>query len=368
MRVPFVDLKAQHAVIREEIRQAMDKVVDACDFILGSELARFETAFAAYLGTAHAIGLGNGLDALRWALFSLRIGNGDEVIIPANTYIATALAVSAVGARPVLVDAEDVSWNLNPELLEQAITPRTRAIILVHLYGQPADLDPILAVASSHGLRVIEDACQSHGARYRGKVTGTFGDIGCFSFYPSKNLGALGDGGAAVTGNSELADTLLQLRNYGQRKKYDHAIIGGNSRLDNLQAAVLSVKLAYLDRWNEMRKGHAALYGRLLSSIPEVAIPRVAPDRDHIFHLYVVHVPDRDRLQAHLAERGIVTQIHYPIPIHLQEAYRDLGYSPGAFPVTERAAHGILSLPMHPELLAEQIEYVADSIRTFYRH
>ncbi len=366
MQVPFVDLKAQHANIREEIRQAIEDVINAGDFILGGQVLRFEADFASYLGIARVIGTGNGLDALRLAMVALDIGSGDEVILPANTYIATALAVSAVGARPVLVEANEDTFNLDVSLIERSITSRTKAILVVHLYGQAAQMDALLELASKRKLRVIEDACQSHGAKYAGKRTGTFGDIGCFSFYPSKNLGAMGDAGAVVTANYDLAEKLERLRNYGQQKKYYHATKGINSRLDNIQAAVLNVKLKYLDAWNELRRQHAAEYQELLAQLPQVRTPQIGVNRDHVFHLYVVRCEERDRLQSFLSERGIATQIHYPIPIHLQEAYADLRLKAGAYPLTEKLSQEILSLPMYPELKMEQIHYVADSISAFY--
>jgi dTDP-4-amino-4,6-dideoxygalactose transaminase len=365
-QVPFVDLKAQYASIKAEIDEAVLRVLGNCNFILGREVEEFEENFAKYLAVEHAIGLSSGLDALRLALEALEIGAGDEVIIPANTFIATALAVSAVGAHPVLADIDPISYNIDPNRIEDAITPRTRAIMPVHLYGQPCDLDAVLDIAHRHGLRVIEDACQAHGARYRGRRAGTIGDIGCFSFYPGKNLGAYGDGGAAVTSDKELAEKINRLRNYGQRKKYYHSQKGLNARLDTIQAAVLGVKLKYLDEWNSRRAAHAVHYETLLKQIEEISLPKTGPDRDHIFHLYVIRIKERDRLQQFLAERGITTLIHYPVPIHLQEAYAELGYERGTFPITESASQEILSLPMYGELLTEQIERVSASIIDFF--
>ena len=366
LKVPFVDLKAQHDSIREEISHAIDAVINAGDFILGDELRRFEENFAAYLGASHVIGTGNGLDALRIALVSLNIGPGDEVILPANTYIATALAVSAVGASPVLVDVEEETFNLDSRLVEQAITNRTKAILVVHLYGQPAEMDALLDISARHNIHLIEDACQAHGAQYRGRCAGTFGAAGCFSFYPSKNLGALGDAGAVVTASPELAEKIQQLRNYGQREKYYHILKGINSRLDNIQAAVLSVKLKNLDHWNQQRRKHAERYRELLTNIGQIKLPHVARDRTHVFHLYIIRCGNRDALQSFLKARGIHTQIHYPLPIYRQQAYSDLGFYAGHFPVTDMVAKDILSLPMYPELRPEQIEHVANSITAFY--
>ena len=366
LKVPFVDLNSQHNSIREEISHAIQDVITAGDFILGNELRRFEENFAVYLGTSNVVGTGNGLDALRLALLSLGIGPGDEVIVPANTYIATALAVSAVGACPVLVEAEEDTFNLDHRLVEQAITDRTKAILVVHLYGQPAEMDPLLDIVSRYNLHLIEDACQAHGAEYKGRRVGTFGAIGCFSFYPSKNLGALGDAGAAVTSNPELAEKLRRLRNYGQVQKYYNVLKGINSRLDNIQAAVLNVKLKNLEQWNRQRMKHAERYRELLSGIRQIRVPQTSSNRTHVFHLYVIRCGTRDALQAFLKDRGIQTQIHYPLPIYRQQAYADLGIRAGAFPVTDRISEEILSLPMYPELQPEQIEHVAGSISAFY--
>ncbi|MEW6729911.1 MAG: DegT/DnrJ/EryC1/StrS family aminotransferase [Acidobacteriota bacterium] len=367
MQVPFVDLKAQYQSIQTEIDTAVLTVLSNCNFILGQEVDRFETDFAKYLQIGNVIGVSSGLDALRLTLEVFGIGVGDEVILPANTFIATALAVSAVGARPVLVDIDPDSYNIDPNRIEAAITAQTRAIMPVHLYGQPCDLDPILEIARDHNLRVIEDACQSHGACYRGRRSGTIGDIGCFSFYPGKNLGAYGDGGAVVTADAELAEKIRRLRNYGQRQKYYHSEKGLNARLDTLQAAVLGIKLKYLDQWNRCRVEHAKYYCQRLREVEQICTPELAPERDHIFHLFVVRVRERAQLQQFLAEQNITTIIHYPIPIHLQAAYQELGYQSGDFPVTERAADEILSLPIYAELQTEQIDYVTEKIAEFYR-
>lgn len=367
MQVPFLDLKAQYTSIKDDVDQAVLTVMNNCNFILGREVEEFETQFAHFLNVEHAIGVSSGLDALRLALEALRIGAGDEVIIPANTFIATALAVSGVGARPVLVDIEAHSYNIDLNLIEAAITSQTKAIMPVHLYGQPCNIEELINLARKYNLYVVEDTAQSHGAHYRGKSAGTLGDAGCFSFYPGKNLGAYGDGGAVVTNDAAIATRLRQLRNYGQEKKYYHVEKGTNSRLDTIQAAILNVKLKHLADWNRRRAANAALYNELLLGIEQVTVPQILPDRDHVFHLYVVRVKERERLQQYLSERGISTIIHYPIPIHMQEAYKDLAYAEGSFPVTEKAAAEILSLPMYSELQADQIEYVAASIAEFYQ-
>lgn len=359
--VPFVDLKAQYRSIADDVQREMARVLESTQFILGDAVSEFERAFATYLGVDHAVGVGSGLDALRLALEALGIGPGDEVIIPANTYIATALAVSAVGATPVLVDCREDTYQIDPELIEAAISPRTKAIMPVHLYGQSADMDAIAAIAEAHGIEVVEDAAQAHGTRFNGRHSGTYGKVGCFSFYPGKNLGAYGDGGMAVTNDGEVAERLRSLRNYGQRVKYEHVVKGTNSRLDTLQAAVLGVKLPHLDRWNGQRAERAAQYDELLAGIGAV-VPIRDPRSTHIYHLYVLRVEHREEVQRRLADRAIQSGIHYPIPIHLQEAYRDLGFAKGAFPVTEYVSDRILSLPMFPELTVDQVERVAGAL------
>jgi dTDP-4-amino-4,6-dideoxygalactose transaminase len=358
--VPFVDLKAQYHSIRDEVRAEVDNVFDSTQFILGYAVEKFERVFADYLGVKHAIGVGSGLDALRIALEAAGVGAGDEVIIPANTFIATALAVSATGAKPVLVDCTEDTYQIDPALIERAITPRTKVIMPVHLYGQSADLSAIIDIARSNKLEVIEDAAQAHGTRFQGQSCGSFGLAGCFSFYPGKNLGAYGDGGAVVTNSDEFAKKVNSLRNYGQKQKYVHVEKGTNSRLDTVQAAILNTKLKYLDDWNAARGAHAALYSDSLAN-HDFIVPALDPRSTHIFHLYVVRTKHRDDLQKHLASHGIQTGIHYPIPIHLQEAYADLGFKRGAFPVTEALADEILSLPMYPELSPEQIELVLET-------
>lgn len=347
--IPFLDLKAPHVELREEITTAIARVVDSGWYILGPEVDAFEAEYAAYCEARHCIGLANGLDALHLALRAMDVGPGDEVIVPSNTYIATWLAVSQCGATPVPVEPDERTYNIDPSLLEAAITPRTKVILPVHLYGQPADMDPILAIARKHGLRVLEDGAQAHGARYKGQRIGAHGDAVAWSFYPGKNLGALGDGGAVTTDDPELADRIRVLRNYGSRVKYVNEVQGYNSRLDPLQAAVLRVKLARLDAWNARRVDVAAAYlqgldgcGLALPHVPEWAAPA--------WHLFVVRHPQRDALQQRLSEAGVGTLIHYPIPPHRQAAYAVAGFAPEAFPLASRMADEVLSLPMGPHL------------------
>lgn len=364
MQVPFVDLAAQHASIATEINAAVTAVMQKTNFILGEEVTLFEREFATFCDTEYAIGVDSGTSALELILRAFNIGPGDEVITAANTFIASALAISHCGATPVLVDIDPETYNINPALIEQAITPHTKAIIPVHLYGQPADMDVIMGIAQRHGLWVIEDACQAHGATYKGKLAGSLGHAAAFSFYPAKNLGAYGDGGIVVTSDAQIADSVQMLRNYGQRKKYHHSLKGYNRRLDTLQAAVLRTKLPYLAEWNRLRRQHASLYNELLAE--DFAIrPSEAAYAESVYHLYVVRVENRDKMQAYLSNLGISTVIHYPIPIHLQPAYADLGYQRGDFPITEQYADQILSLPMYPELSPEMVKYVAEAINNY---
>lgn len=362
--VSFVDLAAQYESISAEIDEATQVVLRGTDYILGKAVGQFEDEFASYCGASHAVGLDSGTSALELALRAFEVGPGDEVITVANTFIATALAISYTGATPILVDADPDAYNIDCAALEGAITPRTRAIIPVHLYGQPADMDPIVEIARRHGLAVIEDACQAHGARYKGRRVGTLGHAAAFSFYPAKNLGAYGDGGMVVTNDERVAESLRMLRNYGQSRKYHHELRGFNRRLDTLQAAVLRVKLRHLDSWNASRGDHAALYNTLLAD-SDCVLPREAPYAESVWHLYVIQTDDRDALAAYLDRRHISTGIHYPVPIHLQPAYRDLGYQAGDFPVSERCADRILSLPMYPELTPELVHCVSRSIHGF---
>ncbi len=365
-RIPFVDLVAQHGNIREELAKAIQEVFDHCEFILGWQVEEFERAFARFVGVEYAVGVSSGLDALRLGLMALDVGAGDEVILPANTYVAAALAVSAVGARPVLVDCDPCTYNIDVRLVERAITSRTRVIMPVHLAGQSADMEPILEIAGRDGLYVIEDAAQAHGTLYKGRSCGSLGMMGCFSFYPGKNLGADGDGGMLTTKDANLAERVRRLRNYGQRTKHEHIEKGLNARLDTLQAAILSVKLRYLPQWNVARARRAEQYTRLLSGIGGVAVRPPAPYSTHIYHLFIIETDRRDTLRTHLAAVGVETGIHYPTPIHLQKAYRDLGYHAGDFPQAERLSKCILSLPMFPELREDQVERVVRNIRGFF--
>lgn len=364
--VPFVDLVAEYAAIGGEVDRAWREVAAEGQFVLGPRVARFEREFARFVGVEHGVGVASGLDALRLALLALDTGPGDEVIVPANSYIATALAVSHVGATPVLVDCEPTTYGIDPRHVEAAVTSRTRAILPVHFTGQAADLRPILEIASRHRLSVVEDAAQAHGTLWEGRRCGSIGAVGCFSFYPSKNLGAYGDGGMVTTSDPRLAERLRRLRNYGERRKYDHVVKGFNSRLDGVQAAILGVKLRHLELRNEARRRHAENYLALLDAVGDLTFQKRATHSSHIYHLFVVESEHRDELRSHLTARGIETGIHYPTPIHLQEAYADLGLRAGAFPEAERLARRALSLPMYPELTAEQIGYVARAVREFF--
>ena len=366
MQIPLVDLKAQYRSIRPEVDAAMQHVLENTNFILGSDVAQFEQAFAEYVGTNGAVGVASGTAALHLALLACGIGPGDEVITTAHTFVATAEAISHTGARPVFVDIDPLTYNLDPNHVEDALTPRTRAIVPVHLYGQPAEMGSLLNIATCHDLWLIEDAAQAHGAVYHGQRCGSMGHLACFSFYPGKNLGAYGDGGA-VTGNDEhLLAKVRKLRDHGRSSKYEHEEVGYGERLDALQAAVLSVKLPYLDEWIEARRRNARLYTELLANT-EVLTPEEAPNVRHVYHLYVVRTPRRDALLAHLKACGIGAGIHYPLPIHRQPAYLKLGYANVVLPETERAAAEVLSLPMYPELTEEQIGYVTDKIKEFFR-
>ena len=361
--VPFLDLRAQHDPIRAELLAAFNEVIDQNAFAGGPFVQKFEEDFAAFCRARHAIGVGNGTDALWFALLALGVGPGDEVITVSATFMATAEAISYCGAKPVFVDIDEATYTMNPALLERAITPRTKAIVPVHLYGQVADMDPILEIAKRHGIPVVEDACQAHGAEYKGRRAGTMGDLGCFSFYPGKNLGALGEAGGVTTQDATLAAKVRTLREHGQEKRYFHSMIGWNGRMDGLQAVALRIKLRALDKGNASRRTNAALYSRLLAEVPGVIAPVVAAYGVPVFHLYVVRVKNRDTVLAKLGERGIGCGIHYPKPIHLQQAYAHLGLGPGTTPVAERCAQEILSLPMFPELTAIQIETVVSELR-----
>jgi len=368
MKVPFLDVGAAYREIQSELESAILASLRSGWYIGGQDVDTFEEEFAAYTETKHCVGVANGLDALHLALLAMEIGAGDEVIVPSNTYIATWLAVSQCGAIPVPVEPVASTYNLDPSRIEAAITPRTKAILPVHLYGQPADLDPILDVARKHGLRVLEDAAQAHGARYKGKRIGGHGDVVAWSFYPGKNLGALGDAGAITTNNPEIADRIRVLRNYGSRVKYVNDVQGYNSRLDPVQASALRVKLKYLDEWNSRRADIAARYTAALRDAGLI-LPTVPPWAEPIWHLYVVQHPQRDRLQEFLRQGGIGTLIHYPIPPHLQQAYAGSGFAPGQFTIAERMANQLLSLPLGPQMQDSDVEAVItalqDAARTF---
>lgn len=364
MSIPLVDLKAQYRAIRPEIDVAMQRVVDNTAFILGKEVETFESAYAKFCQVKHCVGMDSGTAALHLALIICGVKPGDEVITTTHTFVATAEVVSVIGAKPVLVDVDPRTYNIDPNVVERAITPRTRAIIPVHLYGQPAEMDPILEIARKHNLRVIEDAAQAHGAEYRGRRAGTMGDVACFSFYPGKNLGAYGDAGALVTNDAELAERARMLRNHGRVSKYEHQIVGYGYRLDALQAAILGAKLPHLDAWNARRREIADYYTELLTNT-DLVTPYCPPHITPIYHIYAVLSKHRDALQKHLKARGIETIIHYPIPLHLQPVYQSLGYKRGDFPIAERVADEELSLPMYPELTDGQVQQIVDAVREF---
>jgi dTDP-4-amino-4,6-dideoxygalactose transaminase len=360
--IPFVDLKAQYVSIKEEVNAAVAGVLESTQFILGNEVTAFEEEFAHYCGADYGIAVNTGTSALHLALLANGIGPGDEVITVSFTFVATVAAIGYTGATPVFVDIDPVSYTLDVTQIEKAITERTKAILPVHLYGQPADMEPILEIAHRYGLTVIEDAAQAHRAEYKGRRVGSIGDLGCFSFYPGKNLGAYGEGGMVVTNNPEYARTIQMLRDWGQERRYHHVLKGYNYRMDGLQGAILRVKLRHLDAWTDARRAHAERYDALLAD-SGVKTPTVMPYSHHVYHIYAVQAQERDMLQQKLNEQGIQTGIHYPIPVHLQAAYSDLGYKPGDFPHSERAAGRVLSLPMHAELTSEQINTVAENLQ-----
>jgi dTDP-4-amino-4,6-dideoxygalactose transaminase len=369
MQVPFLDLKAQYEEIADEIQPALREVLENTAFAGGPFVARFEEAFADFCTTRFAVGVGSGTEALWLALLALGVGRDDEVITVPNTFIATAEAITFCGATPVFVDVEETTCNMDPALLEAAITERTRAIIPVHLFGQMADMDPILDIARRHDLPVVEDASQAHGAEYRGRKAGSVGTIGCFSFYPGKNLGAYGEAGGVVTDDPDLAERVRMLRDHGQPRKYEHTLVGWNARMDGFQGAVLSVKLKRLAAGNEARRAHAQAYRDLLAGADGLVLPREADYAKHVYHVFALRVPGaRDDVLRELGERGVSCGIHYPVPLHLQEAYRHLGLERGAYPVAERCAEQFLSLPMFPELTREQIEYTARELRAVTGH
>ena len=364
--IPLVNLRAQYQSIKPEIDAAVLKVLDSTQFILGEEVAAFEREFAHYCRAGESVAVNSGTSALHLALLAAGVGPGDEVITVPFTFVATVAAIRYTGATPILVDVDPTYLTMDPEAIESRITPRTKVLLPVHLYGQPADLDPILAVAKRHGLIVIEDAAQAHGAEYHGRRAGSLADIAAFSFYPGKNLGAYGEGGAAVTSNPEYAQRMRILRDWGQERKYEHRLKGFNYRMDGIQGAILRVKLRYLEQWTESRISRAALYDRLLEGGP-VALPTRRPDIRHVYHAYSVRLADRDGCEKALNAQGIHTRIHYPIPVHLQPAHQDLGYGRGDFPETERAASEVLSLPLFPELTDGEVQTVASAVRAVAR-
>ena len=361
IQVPYLDLKAQYQSIKPEIDAAIARVLDSCQFVLGSEVAGFEQEFATYCGAAECIALNSGTSALHLALLAAGVGPGDEVITVPFTFVASVAAVTYTGARPVLVDIDPGSFTMDPSAIEAAITTNTKAILPVHLYGQPADMDPIMEVARRHGLVVIEDAAQAHGAKYKGRPVGSIGDMACFSFYPGKNLGAYGEGGAVTTSNAGYARTIRMLRDWGQDRKYHHVLRGFNYRMEGFQGAILLVKLRHLGKWTEARRAVVSQYNKLLAD-SGVERPQEMPWARHVYHVYTLRTHDRDGLQAALQAEGIQTGIHYPVPAHLQPAYADLGYGRGAFPQSEKAAAEVLSLPLYPEMTDVQIQRVSQAL------
>lgn len=367
MKVPFLDLKAQYESIKDEIHAAIQQVLDKTAFAGGPFVQKFEEEFASFCGSKHCIGVGSGTEALWLSLLGLGIGPGDEVVTVPNTFIATAEAISFCGAKPVFVDVDEKTYNMNPALLEAAITTRTKAIIPVHLFGQTADMDPIMEIAGRRGLFVVEDACQAHGAEYKGRKAGSMGTAGCFSFYPGKNLGAYGEAGAVVTNNAELDKKIRMLRDHGQAKKYYHGLVGWNARMDGFQGAILSVKLKHLSAWNEARRRNAKLYNEMLGGVDGVVIPQESFGNKHVYHIYAIRVQNRDSLISALGGKDIHCGIHYPIPLHVQEAYEALGLGKGSFPVSEKVASEFVSLPMFPELGNEMITAAVGEIRNIVR-
>ena len=364
MTIPLVDLKAQYLSIQDEIDGAIQRVVDSTSFIMGPDVRAFEDEFARFCGVRYAVGVDSGTAALHLAFLTCDIGLGDEVITTPHTFIATIGMLGRVGARPVFVDIDPRTYNMDPAKIEAAITERTKAVMPVHLYGQPAEMDLILEIADKHGLKVIEDAAQAHGAEYKGRRAGSMGHVAIFSFYPGKNLGAYGDAGAVVTDDGEIAEKVRLLRNHGRRDKYEHLLQGFNYRIDTLQAAILRAKLAHLEEWNEARRRRAAAYRGLLGDL-DLVLPYEPEHVRAVYHLFVVRLQERDALAKYLRERGISTGIHYPIPLHLQPACRHLGYKEGDFPITEECARQVLSLPMYPELTQAQIQEVVRAIKEF---
>ncbi|MBF0570948.1 MAG: DegT/DnrJ/EryC1/StrS family aminotransferase [Candidatus Omnitrophica bacterium] len=363
MSIPFIDFKEQNRLIQGEVDSGFKKVFEKGDYILGEQARIFESAFSQFCEVHYGVGVNSGTDALHLALVALDIKEGDEVILPTHTFIATALCVSFCRAKPVFVDVDTDTYNIDPKAFQAAITKKTKAVIPVHIYGQPANMDEIVAIAHKHGIKIVEDAAQAHGARYKGKRVGSMGDVACFSFYPTKSLGACGDAGMIVTNNKDIYEKALMLRDYGRQGRYEHKIKGTNSRLDTLQAVVLNAKLKYLDLWNDMRAKNAAYYAELLRPLKEVITPITKEDRTHVFQTYAVLVPNRDKVVEAMKAQGVSVLIHYPISLHLQEAYEDLGYKKGDFPIAEKVACDVMSLPMFPHMTKEQIEVVVAALK-----
>ena len=363
--VPYLDLPAQMRGLRREIDAAIARTLDNCSFCLGPDVVEFEKGFARYCGAEHCVGFNSGTSALHVAMLLLNLGPGDEVITTPSTFVATSWAISYVGAKPVFVDIEDATFNLDPKQVRRAITSRTKALLPVHLYGHPVDLDPLKDICREHELPLVEDAAQAHGATYKGKVVGTFGTMSCFSFYPGKNLGAYGEGGALVTNDAALAARARSLREHGSTKRYYHDEIGYNYRMEGIQGAVLGVKLKHLDEWTRQRRRVALRYHELLADTP-LQLPKEAAYAESAWHLYVVRHPNRDELKKHLDANHVGCALHYPLPLHLQKAYAHLGHKPGDFPVAEKAAQQCLSLPIYPELTDAQIQRVAEEIKIFF--
>lgn len=363
MNVPFIDFHPQYEEIKDELDAGLKKVFEKGNFILGEEAQQFENTFAQYCDSRYGVGVNSGTDALYLAVSALDIEKGDEVVLPTFTFIATALCVSYTGATPVFADVEDTTYNLDVKSLEQVITKKTKAILPVHIYGQSANMDEINALAKARGIKVIEDAAQAHGAQYKGKKIGSLGDVACFSFYPTKSLGAFGDAGMVVTRDEEIAKCVVMLRDYGRVGRYEHKVKGYNTRMDTVQAVVLDAKLKRLDKWNKMRQDVAKIYAEYLTGVDGVILPPVAPDRTHIYQTYAVRVKKREHVMDEMKKRGVSVLIHYPIPVHLQEAYQDSGYKKGAFPVAEKISDEILSLPMFPHMTREQVMYVCDALK-----
>jgi dTDP-4-amino-4,6-dideoxygalactose transaminase len=363
LKVPFLDLRAHHEPHMSEFMEAIREVIDRCAFAGGPYVAAFEKDFAVYCDSQHACGLGNGTEALWFALLALGVGPGDEVITVPSTFMATAEAITYCGARPVFVDIDETSYTMDPARLSEAITSRTKAIIPVHLFGQIADMDPILAIGRKHGIPVLEDAAQAHGATYNGRKAGSLGAAGCFSFYPGKNLGAFGEAGATTTNDPEIQRKISVLRDHGQVRKYYHEMVGWNGRMDGIQAAILSIKLRHLEKATEARRRHAVQYLAELSGMDGVTLPVEMPGRRHVYHIFPIRVAQRDALIEDLTSHGVGTGIHYPVPVHLQECYQALGHGEGSFPVAERCAREFVSLPMFPELTEDQVSYVAQAVK-----